>query len=372
MSTGRAEVGLDELRELVRRRVVSGAHPGLPLRERIRRILCDEVLLADGELEVVAESIAKSVTGLGALEPLLADPTVGEVMVNGPDAVWVERSGRLERTGVRFADDDAVLNLVDRILAPAGLRVDASSPTADARLADGSRVHVVIPPLSRCGPVLTIRRFVLGYESLAALVACATMTAAEATFLSKAVRARRSLLVSGGTSSGKTTLLNVLAAEIEDSERLVTIEDAAELALAQPHVVSLQARPPSVEGSGEVTVRELVRNALRMRPDRILVGEVRGAEAVDMVAAMSTGHRGSLSTIHADSPGAALRRLETMILLGEPQLPVLALRRQIADAVDLLVQLDRCGDGRRMLREIAEVQGVEPDGFLLRPAEVDR
>lgn len=330
------------------------------------RIAAEEAVIPVVELDAVAAEIAAELTGLGPLEPLLADPGVTEVMVNGASEVWVERDGDLARTDVAFADGEAVLALIERAIAPAGLRIDAASPTVDARLPDGSRVHAVIPPLARNGPVVTIRRFVLAAARLGDLVERATLTAAAAEWLAETVARRRSVLVSGATSSGKTTFLNVLAGEIPRSERLITIEDAAELALPQPHVVALQARPPGVEGTGEVTVRELVRNALRMRPDRIIVGEVRGPEAVDMLTAMSTGHPGSLGTIHAAGPEESLRRLETMILLGEPQLPAGALRHQIADSVDVVVQLDRMPDGARVLRSITETAGVDEAGVRLR------
>lgn len=357
---------MSALAALVRHRIVAGAWAGLPLRTRILRIAAEEAVIPVPELEAVVAEIAAELTGLGPLEPLLADPEVTEVMVNGPAAVWVERGGEIARTGVSFTDDEAVLALVERAIAPAGLRIDAASPTVDARLPDGSRVHAVIPPLARNGPVVTIRRFVLAATCLDDLVARSTLTTEAAAWLREAVVNRRSILVSGATSSGKTTFLNVLAGEIPGSERLITIEDAAELALPQPHVVALQARPPGVEGTGEVTVRDLVRNALRMRPDRIIVGEVRGPEAVDMLTAMSTGHPGSLGTIHAAGPEESLRRLETMILLAEPQLPAEALRRQIADSVDVVVQLDRLPDGARVLRTIAETAGVDRTGVCLR------
>lgn len=358
---------MNELAGVVRSRIVAGAWAGLPLRTRITRIAAEEAVIPTDALPDVVAAIAAELTGLGPLEPLLADADVTEVMVNGPSEVWVERRGELERTDVCFAGDDAVMALVERAIAPAGLRIDAASPTVDARLPDGSRVHAVIPPLARKGPVVTIRRFVLAAAGLDDLVARATLTGAAAGFLRRSVAERRSVLVSGATSSGKTTFLNVLAGAIPAGERLITIEDAAELALPQPHVVALQARPPGVEGVGEVTVRELVRNALRMRPDRIIVGEVRGPEAVDMLTAMSTGHPGSLGTIHADGPEEALRRLETMVLLAEPQLPTLALRHQIATAVHLVVQLDRRRDGARVLRSVAETVGVDDAGVVLRP-----
>ena len=296
--------------------------------------------------------------GLGPLEPLLRDPSVDEVMVFGAGDVWVERAGRLERAGARFAGAGDLRHAIERILAPLGRRVDESEPLCDARLPDGSRVNVVIPPLALDGPALTIRRFRprgLGPEDL---VACGTWSPALCDLLRAAVAGRRSILVSGGTGSGKTTTLNALSAFVAEGERIVTIEDTAELRLRQPHVVRLEARPPNVEGRGEVTIRRLVRNALRMRPDRIVVGEVRGAEALDMLSAMTTGHDGSLSTVHAGSPAEALRRIETLALMADVGLPHAAIRELVADAVDLVVHQARMPDGSRRVVAVSEVVRV--------------
>ena len=297
-------------------------------------------LLAPADVAAVATRVRDRATGLGPLEPLLADPSVTEVMVNGPGPVWVERQGRLAPSGV-VLDGRTVEQLVARVLAPVGARADRASPLADARLPDGSRVHVVVPPLAVDGPCITIRRFGARSVPLAAFVG-----EEGARLLGRAVVERRQVLVSGGAGAGKTTLLNALAGHIPAGERVVTIEDAAELRLPGDHVVRLEARPPSAEGAGAITIRDLVRAALRMRPDRIVVGEVRGAEALDMVQAMTTGHDGSLSTVHATSPADALRRLETMALMGA-DLPLRAVREQIASAVDLVVQVARRADGSR-------------------------
>jgi pilus assembly protein CpaF len=329
-----------------------------------REELCRRVLLLAG--------------GLGPLEPLLADPSVDEVMVNGAGAVYVERRGRIEPTDVAFGSDAELLHAIERILAPLGRRVDEASPLCDARLADGSRVNVVVPPLSLSGPLLTIRRFRRDGFSLRELVANGTIPAAAAELLAVAVTARASVLVSGGTGSGKTTTLNALSGAIPAGERIVTIEDAAELSLRQEHVLRLEARPPNLEGSGEVTIRQLVRNALRMRPDRIVVGEVRGAEALDLLQALNTGHDGSLSTVHANSPEDALRRLETLALMADVGLPHAAVREQVATAVDLVVHQERRRDGSRAVTSVAEVVRVAggaatrellDDGRLRRPGE---
>jgi pilus assembly protein CpaF len=306
-------------------------------------------LLAAAEREAVVAAVAARVDGLGPLDALLADPLVSEVMVNGPGAVWVERAGRLERLGLRL-DERAIEHLIERVVAPLGLRVDRSSPLVDARLPDGSRVNAVLPPLAVDGPCLTIRRFTVRSLPLGAVA-----PAGVAALLAWAVRARRNIVVSGGTGAGKTTLLNGLAAEIPAGQRVITIEDTAELRLAGAHVVRLEARPPNAEGAGGVGVRALVRNALRMRPDRIVVGECRGEEALDMLQAMNTGHEGSLSTCHANSPADALRRLETMVLAGAVALPLAAVRDQVDAAVDLVVQVARAADGRRRVVEVAEV-----------------
>jgi pilus assembly protein CpaF len=306
----------------------------------------------------LADRVAELAVGLGPLQPLLADPDVDEVMVSGVAPVWVERRGRLERTDVAFASDAALRETIERILAPVGRRVDEAEPLVDARLPDGSRVNVVIPPLALDGPALTIRRFRprgLGPEDL---VAAGTLERPLLDVLARAVRARCTLLVCGGTGSGKTTTLNALSEFIGADERIVTIEDAAELRLRQPHVVRLEARPPNVEGRGEVTIRRLVRNALRMRPDRILVGEVRGGEALDMLTALSTGHDGSLTTVHAGSCAEALRRVETLALMAGVGLPHEALRAQVADAFDLVVCQARAADGRRRILAVAEVVRV--------------
>ena len=304
----------------------------------------------------VAGRVRARATGLGVVEPLLADPTVTEVMVNGPGPVWVERAGRLVCTDVRV-DRATVDRLVARVLMPTGGRVDRSRPLADARLPDGSRVHVVVPPLAVDGPCITIRRFGARAVALDAVAGPAV-----ADLLRGAVAERRQILVSGGAGAGKTTLLNALAGSIDPDERIVTVEDAAELRLPGRHVVRLEARPASVEGTGEVTIRDLVRAALRMRPDRIVVGEVRGAEALDMLQAMNTGHDGSLSTCHASSPTDALRRLETMVLTGA-DLPLRAVREQIASAVDLVVQVARRPDGARRVVAVAEV-APDPDAAV--------
>jgi pilus assembly protein CpaF len=296
--------------------------------------------------------------GLGPLEPLLADPDVEEVMVNGPGRVWVERRGRIEPTDVSFSDEAELRHAIERILAPLGRRVDEAEPLCDARLADGSRVNVVLPPLALDGPLLTIRRFRVGGFGAEELVAAGTLDRALCDLLAACVRARLTILVSGGTGSGKTTTLGVLSGFIPAGERIVTIEDAAELRLRQPHVARLEARPASLEGRGEVTIRRLVKNALRMRPDRIVVGEVRGGEALDMIAAMSSGHDGSLSTVHAGSPEEALRRVETLALMADVALPHAAVRELVAGAIDLVVHQRREPDGRRRIVAVSEVVRV--------------
>jgi pilus assembly protein CpaF len=284
-------------------------------------------------------------------------------MVNGPDDVYVERMGRIGRVGDRlFEGEEAVYHLIERIVAPLGLRVDGSSPWVDARLSDGSRVHAIVPPLSLCGPVLTIRKFSVVPLGPHELVANGTLGRRMMAFLAACVRGRANIVVSGGTSSGKTTLLGVLSSFVPDGERIVTIEDAAELRLAKPHVIGLESRPPNVEGDGEVTVRDLVRNALRMRPDRIVVGEVRGGEALDMLQAMNTGHDGSLSTAHANSARHLLWRLETMALMSDVELPAAHVRAQVASAIDLVVHMTRLRDGRRVVFQVASVEDLADDG----------
>jgi len=335
--------------------------PGGRLPDRVAELVAGEspLLSPADQARVVGEVLAE-VCGLGPLEPILADPEVTEVMVNGPGRVWVERGGRLERVSV-VLDTPAIEHLIEKVVAPLGLRVDRSSPLVDARLADGSRVNAIVPPLAVDGPCLTVRRF--GARAIPLAAFCPP---AVASLLAWAVGARLNLLVSGGTGAGKTTLLNALAGCIPEGERVVTVEDAAELRLPGEHVVRLEARPANVEGAGEVRIRELVRNALRMRPDRIVVGEVRGPEALDMLQAMNTGHEGSLSTCHANSPDDALRRLETMVLMGDVSLPLAAVRAQLEAALDLVVQVARHPDGSRRIAAVAEVVDqsgwVSPDG----------
>ena len=321
------------------------------------------VALVDGEAAVLepasrerlVELILREAVGLGPLEELLADPAVEEVMVNGPERVYVERSGAVKRTGVSFPSEQALRDTIERILAPLGRRVDELSPMVDARLEDGSRVNVIIPPLSVDGPALSIRRFSAARPGPNELVELGTMTPELKDELGAAVGARRSILISGGTGSGKTTLLNALSAFIESDERVVTIEDAAELRLRQPHVVRLESRPANVEGRGLLTISNLLRNALRMRPDRIVIGEVRGGEALDLLMALNTGHEGALSTVHANSPEDALRRIETLALIAGVGLPHEAIREQLGRGLDLVVHLARLGDGSRRVVEVGEV-----------------
>jgi pilus assembly protein CpaF len=320
------------------------------LAERVAVLVDEEApLLGAGLRRRLVAGVLADVCGLGALEPLLGDPAVTEIMVNGPGRVWVERNGALVRVPVDL-DTEAIEHLIEKVVAPLGLRIDRSSPLVDARLPDGSRVNAVVPPLAVDGPCLTVRRFGARAVPLAAFGPADVVE-----LLSWAVGARLNVVVSGGTGAGKTTLLNALASCIPSSERVITVEDAAELALPGEHVVRLEARPANAEGAGEVRIRDLVRNALRMRPDRIVVGEVRGPEALDMLQAMNTGHEGSLSTCHANSADDALRRLETMVLMGEVQLPLAAVRSQLEAALDLVVQVARRPDGSRRVVAVAEV-----------------
>jgi pilus assembly protein CpaF len=350
---------LDELAHALQQRLVERARlgdAGAELETEVRSLVEREAgALPDAERAALIERIVVLATGLGPLEPLLADPTVDEVMVNGPGDVYVERRGRLERVGVEFAGEGELMHAIERVLAPLGRRVDEAAPLCDARLPDGSRVNVVIPPLSLSGPCLTVRRFRSEGFSLRELVANGTLPAALAELLAVSVAARASVLVSGGTGSGKTTTLNALSGAIPGEERIVTIEDAAELRLRQRHVVRLEARPASLEGRGEVTIRQLVRNALRMRPDRIVVGEVRGPEALDMLQALNTGHDGSLTTVHANSPEDALRRIETLALMAGVGLPHGAVREQAASALDLIVHQARLANGSRAVESVTEV-----------------
>ncbi len=343
------------LADLRRAEAIAG-RPGGDLEHAVAALVDEHAaVLSEPRRALVRELILRDTVGLGPLEELLGDPAVEEVMVNGPEEVYVERGGRIEPTEVRFESERALRDTVERILAPLGRRVDESSPMVDARLADGSRVNVVIPPLSVDGPAISIRRFTATRPDPDELVAMRTLTEDLRELLAAAVRDRRSLLISGGTGSGKTTLLNALSTYIGRAERVITIEDAAELNLRRSHVVRLESRPPNVEGRGEVTIRDLLRNALRMRPDRIVIGEVRGPEALDLLAGLNTGHDGALSTLHANSPVDALRRLETLALMAGVGLPHEAIRDQVCRGVDLVVHLARMPDGHRRVTEVAEV-----------------
>ncbi len=345
-------------RLIERRRVeaASGRSPAADLPDEVRALVGEDAALLGAEVrDEVASRIVRDTVGLGPLEQLLADPAVEEVMVNGAEEIYVERAGRIEAVDVHFPDEEELRNAIERILAPLGRRIDELSPMVDARLADGSRVNVVIPPLAVDGPALSIRRFGARRPGPAELVEMGTLGAAQCELLGEAVGARRSIVVSGGTGSGKTTLLNALSSFVGAGERIVTIEDAAELRLQQRHVVRLESRPASVEGRGEVTVRDLLRNALRMRPDRIVIGEVRGPEALDLLTALNTGHDGALSTVHANSAADALSRIETLALMAGVGLPHEAIAEQVQRGIDLVVHLERRPDGSRRVAEIAEV-----------------
>jgi pilus assembly protein CpaF len=307
----------------------------------------------------LVSAVADEVLGFGPLEPLLRDPSISEVMVNSPDTVYYEKEGRLYLSSVRFRDDQHIMRIVERIVAPLGRRVDESSPMVDARLPDGSRVNIIIPPVAPKSPTVTIRKFRADKMTFNDLVATGALTNELAEFFRACVQAKLNIIISGGTGSGKTTMLNALSSFIPDTERIVTIEDPTELQLQQGHVVTLEARPPSLEGRGEVTQRDLVRNALRMRPDRILVGEVRGSEAFDMLQAMNTGHEGSLGTVHANTPRDALSRIENMVMMAGFELPVKAIREQMQSAIHLVIQIARFPDGTRKVTCVAEVSGME-------------
>jgi len=325
-----------------------------------------DMILSRAEREQLFEHIQAEILGLGPIEALLHAPEITEIMVNGPKQVYVERGGKIHKTDVTFEDEAHLRRIIDRILTPIGRRVDESSPMIDGRLPDGSRVNVIIPPLSLVGPVLTIRKFRPEPFSAQDLINLGTLTPELAEFLKACVIARLNIIVSGGTGSGKTSTLNVLSRFLPHDERIVTVEDAAELQLQQDHVVTLEARPPNIEGKGQVTIRDLVINALRMRPDRIVVGEVRAGEALDMLQAMNTGHDGSLTTCHSNSPRDTLRRLETMVLMSGMDLPVRAIREQIASAVDLIVHQARLRDGGRRVVRVAEVQGMEGETVVMQ------
>lgn len=313
------------------------------------------------ERSKIVSDLKDEMLGLGPIEVLLKDPTVTEIMVNGPKKIFVERMGRLQLTDIQFNDDSHVMNIIERILSPIGRHIDESVPLVDARLEDGSRVNIIIPPLSLVGPCITIRKFATKALSVDNLITFGTLDRKMADFIKACIQARINILVSGGTGSGKTTTLNVLSSFIPENERIVTIEDAAELKLQQEHVVTLESRPANIEGNGEITIRDLVKNALRMRPDRIIVGEVRGGEALDMLQAMNTGHDGSLTTAHANNPRDALSRLETMVLMAGFEMPIRAIREQVSSAIELILQQSRLKDGSRKITYITEVQHMEGD-----------
>jgi pilus assembly protein CpaF len=366
-----------EMKARVQNRLIAELDPRMDLgnADEVRRTV-EETFAAVLEAEGISltrverlrlfEAISAEILGFGPIEPLLKEPTISEIMINGPKQVYVERAGKLELADVEFNDDEHVMRVIDRIVSPLGRRIDESSPTVDARLPDGSRVNAVIPPIALNGPTVTIRKFSKDPFTVEDLIRFGTFTAEMATFLKACVEARLNIVVSGGTGSGKTTMLNVLSSFIPDDERIVTIENAAELQLRQQHVVRLESRPPNIEGKGEVTIRDLVINSLRMRPERIVVGECRGGEALDMLQAMNTGHDGSMTTAHANSPRDTLSRLETMCLMAGMDLPVRAIREQIASAVDLIVQQDRLKDGTRKITNVTEVQGMEGDVIVLQ------
>jgi pilus assembly protein CpaF len=326
----------------------------------------DRTPLTRDERHEIVRQLTDDILGYGPLEPLLRDDTITEIMVNAPDRVYIERNGKLEHTSVRFVDESHVMRIIDKIVSQVGRRVDEASPMVDARLPDGSRVNAIIPPLALNGPTVTIRKFSRDPYTINDLITFGTLSARAAQFVAACVRGKLNILISGGTGTGKTTTLNAMSAFIPNDERIVTIEDAAELQLQQEHVITLESRPANIEGIGEIRIRELVRNALRMRPDRIIVGEVRGAETVDMLQAMNTGHEGSLTTIHANSPRDALARLETLVLTAGIELPHRAIREQIASAFDLLIQIERLVDGSRRVTQIAEVLGMEADVVTLQ------
>jgi pilus assembly protein CpaF len=332
------------------------------IREIAERLLSEESApLSRKQRQLIVERIEDEVMGLGPLEPLLADPTISDILVNGFDTIYIERRGKLEATNARFTDPAHLLNTIDRIVSAVGRRIDESSPMVDARLADGSRVNAIIPPLAIDGASLSIRRFGVDLLAMDNLIELQTLTEKVAEVLGTIVKARLNVVVSGGTGSGKTTMLNILSSYIPDDERIVTIEDSAELQLRQRHVVRLETRPPNIEAKGEVTSRDLVKNSLRMRPERVIVGEVRGGEALDMLQAMNTGHDGSLTTIHANSPRDALGRIENMVSMTGINFPINALRAQISSAIDIVLQVARLEDGKRKVVSLQEINGMEGD-----------
>ena len=365
------------IRERVQRRLLAELSPGVDTNDpaSVRRALEqifvetlqeERLPMSRSDRNALFEQIVADVLGYGPLEPLLNDSTVTEILVNGPDQIYVERSGILEETDIRFRDTDEVMHVIDRIVTPLGRRIDESSPMVDARLPDGSRVNIIIPPLALDGPSISIRKFAKTVFNEDDLIQLNTLTKKMADFLRACVQARLNIVISGGTSTGKTTLLNVLSNYLPNEDRIVTIEDSAELQLNKKHVVRLESRPPNVEGKGEIPIRRLVINSLRMRPDRIVVGEVRGGEALDMLQAMNTGHDGSLTTAHSNSPRDTLHRVATMAMMAGMELPLHAIREQIASAFDLVVHLDRLADGARKVVKISEVQGMEGQVIVMQ------
>jgi pilus assembly protein CpaF len=347
------------------------------LNERVVRAVTEQLMLdrtplTREERRQIVKEIADDILGYGPLEPMLADDSVTEIMVNACDRIYVERSGKIERANAAFVDDQHLLRIIDKIVSQVGRRIDESSPMVDARLPDGSRVNAIIPPLALKGPTLTIRKFSRDPYGMDDLINFGSITPKAAQFLAACVKGKLNILISGGTGSGKTTTLNAMSAFVPDDERIVTIEDAAELQLQQEHVITLESRPPNIEGTGEVRIRELVRNSLRMRPDRIIVGEVRGPETLDMLQAMNTGHEGSLTTIHANTPRDALSRLETLVMTAGVELPHRAIREQIASAFDLLVQISRLVDGSRRVTHVTEVLRMEGDVVTLQDIFVSK
>src|SRR6187402_739251 len=365
-----------ELKNRVHMSVISELGPQLfniavdpnELRDRVtadvRRLLNDEPGIAREDRERLTAEILDDILGYGPLERLIADDSITEIMCNGPDDVWIERGGKLYETTVRFTDESHLRRIINKIVSQIGRRIDESSPMVDARLPDGSRVNAIIAPLSLSGPLLTIRKFSRRRLSMEDMINIGSLSEQSVEFLSRCIEAQCNMLISGGTGSGKTTLLNALSASIPNNERIVTIEDAAELSLHQRHVLRLEARPPNIEGEGHIPIRDLVRNSLRMRPDRIIVGEVRGAEALDMLQAMNTGHDGSLSTVHANSTDDVIKRLEVLVLMAV-DLPVVSIHRQIASAIDVVVQITRLPGGKRKVSQISEVAGYDADRAAL-------